>query len=168
MTEPLWVRVARAFEGIEEVPGGKSNPVIMRWARDIGAPKFYDNDDVPWCAVWMNRIALVMGWPLSDSGDKYDLLRAASFKTWGQAMRIPAVGAVMVFARPGGGHVGLYLGERPDAYYVLGGNTSNSVRAAWIPKDRLIAQRWPPGEQLPQDGRVLLADNGEPVSRNEA
>ena len=160
--------VARAFEGLREIPGPLSNPVILHWAREIGAPEgYYTNDDLAWCALFMNRLALACQFPLSGSG--YELLRARSFTSWGQALAEPALGAWLVFVRPEGGHVGLYLGERADAYRVLGGNTSNQVGAAWIAKSRLIAARWPIGVPWPTSPHaVLLADTGTAPSTNEA
>ena len=112
----------------------------------------------------MNRLCLACQLPLSGSG--YALLRAVSFETWGQPSAV-ALGAVMVFHRPGGYHVGPYLGERADAYYVLGGNTGNAVAAAWIKKDRLTAIRWPTGYDRQAPAPVLLAGNGQPLSENE-
>lgn len=164
--EPLWLSVARAFEGLTEIPGPQSNPVILRWARDIGVPAYFNDDDIAWCAVYANRLAMALQFPLSGTG--YQLLRARSFVTWGQPLPAPALGAWMVFNRPEGAHVGLYLGERPDAYRVHGGNTSNAVGATWIAKSRLIAVRWPTGVPLPTAGRLLLGDDGQQRSGDEA
>lgn len=163
--EPLWLSVARMSEGIAEIPGPASTPVILRWARDIGAPTYFDNDDIAWCAVYGNRLAMAMQWPLSGTG--YDLLRARSFTTWGIPLPIPALGAWMVFSRPEGAHVGLYLGETATDYRVFGGNTANAVAAAWIKKPRLIATRWPKGVPLPALQRVWLNHDGQPVSVDE-
>lgn len=164
MTEPIWLSVARAFVGISEIPGTVSNQVILQWARDLKAP--YLNDDVAWCALFICRLCLACGLPLP--GSSYDLLRAKSFEFWGiPASRGP--GAVLVFHRPGGYHVGLYVGERAEAFYVLGGNQSNAVSYTWIEKARLLACRWPstvPPPPLPRP--VLLTSNGQPVSGNEA
>ena len=166
MKTPLWLTVAQAFEGLAEIPGPTSNPVILRWARDIKAPAFFNNDDIAWCAVAMNRLAMALQLPLSGTG--FDLVRARSFATWGIALPLPTLGAWMVFSRPEGAHVGLYLGERSDAFLILGGNTRNQFTSAWLKKERLIATRWPVGVPLPTLERVLLTDSGEPVSTNEA
>ncbi len=165
MNEPLWLSVARAFEGVSEVAGPGSNPVILKWARDIHAPSWYDDDDKAWCAVWMNRMCLAMQWALS--GKDFELIRAKSFETWGRPLITAVLGAVLVFQREGGGHVGFYLGERPDAYLVLGGNTSNKVSATWIAKDRLTAIRWPDDVPAFSWGPVLLTGTGA-LSTNEA
>ena len=162
--EPIWLSVARSFVGIKEIPGAASQPVILQWAKDIKAPA-YDNDDIPWCALVMNRVLLACQLPMAGTG--YDLLRAKSFLTWGQAFE-PSLGAVLVFGRPEGYHVGLYVGERADAYQVLGGNQSDSVGYAWIAKDRLLGCRWPAGAPLPAPGFVFVANDGAAVSMNEA
>lgn len=166
MTEPIWVSVARALIGLREIPGPSSNPVILRWAHDIGAPPWYHDDDQAWCAVGMNRLLLASQLPMAGTG--FDLLRAKSFETWGQTLRTPALGAVLVFSRELGGHVGLYFGERPDAYFVWGANQGNAVSFAWVAKDRLTAMRWPPGVTLPTTGVVRLRADGSAASTNEA
>lgn len=153
---PIWLSVAKAFVGLREVAGSESNPVILRWARDIQAPAWYATDEQAWCAVFLNRILLACQMPLS--GDGYDVLRAKSFETWGERMEAPALGAILTFVRTGGGHVGFYVGERKDAYRVLGGNQSNAVSEAWIDKTRLTSVRWPPGRTVPEPRPVQILD----------
>jgi len=164
--EPIWLRVFRFVEGLQEVPGTVSNPVILKWNAAIGGPSWYDNDDKAWCALALNAVFHTCGFPLAGAG--FDLLRAKFFATWGTALTVPTLGAVMVFERPEGAHVGLYLGERKDAYCIFGANQSNTVGIAWIAKKRLTAVRWPSGEAVPSTGRVWLNQNLEPVSNNEA
>ena len=149
---PIWLSVAQAFVGLREIIGPQSSQVILRWVEDTGAPSWYTNDDQPWCALFANRVLAACQMPMSGKG--YDLLRAKSFETWGRPLTGPSAGAVMVFARDGGGHVGFYLGENDHAYKVLGGNQGNSVSEAWIAKDRLTAMRWPEGVPLPLTGPV--------------
>lgn len=96
-------------------------------------------------------------------------VRASSWAPWGANLRPDrlASGAVLVFRRPGGGHVGFYVGEDSRCYRVLGGNQGDAVSVAWIEKSRCIARRWPTGE--PVIGRpVLFRDLGGPISRDEA
>ena len=167
MIEPLLLRVARLCVGVTEAPGPASNPVIMQWAKDIGAPMpVFTSDSVAWCVVAANRWLMACGYPLSGTG--YDLLRARSFAAWGVPLTTPALGAVLVFHRPAGAHVGLYIGEREDAYYVLGANQGDAVSYMWIAKDRLVAVRWPAGVPLPELRAISLASAGGPVSLNEA
>ncbi|RZL83684.1 MAG: hypothetical protein EOP66_03605 [Sphingomonas sp.] len=70
-------------------------------------------------------------------------VRAKSWATWGVNLRAErlAPGAVLVFERPGGGHVGFYVGEDATAYHVLGGNQGDRVTVARIEKERCIARR---------------------------
>jgi uncharacterized protein (TIGR02594 family) len=164
-TEPLHLSVARMMLGLKEIPGPTSNQVILQWAKDLKAPQWYMDDDQPWCALFMNRLLMACQLPVSGPG--FDLLRAKSFEKYGELMGTPSPGAILVFTRAGGGHVGLYLGERLDAYRVLGANQSNSVSEAWIAKDRLTSIRWPQGVPRTNTGRVWLTNDGK-VSTNEA
>jgi hypothetical protein len=59
----------------------------------------------------------------------------------------PGLGTILVFSRGSGGHVGVYMGEDSTHYHVLGGNQSDRVSVARIPKTRLLpgqlGSRWP-------------------------
>jgi hypothetical protein len=76
---------------------------------------------------------------------------------------------ILVFKRPGGGHVGFYAGQRDDAFLVFGGNEANMVNLVWIAKDRLVGARRPVykiGE--PSNVRkIYLTDSGE-LSQDES
>ena len=61
---------------------------------------------------------------------------------FGQDTR-PAPGAVLVFERGSGGHVGFAVGQDDTHFYVLGGNQSDAVTVARIGKPRLLGARWP-------------------------
>lgn len=164
MTTPLWLSVARMAIGLREVAGAQSNPVVMQWAKDIGAPDWYDNDDKPWCAVFLNRVLMACQLPMAGKG--FELLRAKSFESWGVPLVLPSFGCVLVFRRPEGAHVGLYLGEDQSRFCVLGGNQGNAVSVTWIDKARLTAMRWPTG--LPaHEGHVWLTGTS-PTSTDEA
>lgn len=167
MSEPIWLSVMRGFEGLQEVPGSKSNPVILNWVKMLDAPKWYDDDDKPWCAIGLNAVLRCAQMPTVKTADPYDVFRAKGFEGYGNPLQIPALGCIMVFSREGGGHVGLYLGERKDAYSILGMNQSNTVGIGWLKKERLTATRWPIGGAAPVVGRVWLNGN-EHTSVNEA
>ena len=55
----------------------------------------------------------------------------------------PITGAVLVFSRGSGGHVGFAIGQDDAHFYVLGGNQSDGVTIARITKSRLLGARWP-------------------------
>lgn len=171
MAEPLWLSVARMVVGVREIPGPQSHPLILNWARDISAPGWYDNDDKPWCAIPVNRVLLACQMPMCRHADPlkrdgFDLLRAATFETYGVSLSEPSLGCFLVFIRPGGNHVGWYLGEDATHYCVLGGNQGNAMGITWIVKERCSATRWPAGVPLPTTGRVALTRVGV-VSTNE-
>lgn len=163
---PIWVSVSASHVGIHEIPGQQSAAVIQQWAEDLGVSAIYPNDAVAWCALYMNRLMLACQLPTTGKG--YDLLRARMFAMWGQPLGGVALGAVLVFTRPEGAHVGIYLGENVTHYYVRGGNQRDSVCDVWLEKRRCVAQRWPMGVALPELTPILLAANGAPVSVNEA
>lgn len=166
MTEPRWLTLARADLGIRETPGVANNPVLMkRFAsitRALGVT--YNADSVPWCGA-------VMAWWMTQCGITPPAIavRAKSWAGFGQNLRPERVapGAVMVFAREGGGHVAMYVGEDATAYHVLGGNQGDRISIMRLAKERCVAIRWPTGE--PVTGRpVQLAISGAPLSGNEA
>lgn len=188
LIESVWLQTARKYTGLREVDGPQSNPVILTMAREIGAPAWYHDDSQPWCAVFLNAVLLESGKPMAigTRGDPFDRLRALTFLSYGQSLAGPALGAIAVFSRPEGAHVGFYVGEHVEVnrdgktarrlIRVFGGNQSNQVCETWIdctptpasPTGRLRGFRWPPGEPLPPIGPILLAATGEPISRNEA
>lgn len=160
-SEPRWLTIARGYIGVREIKGPKHNPTIMGWLRKLAS--WIRDDETPWCGTFVAAVMQEAGLPVPR-----DFPRAKAWADWGANLRESVVspGAVLVFERKGGGHVGFYLGEDAEAYHVLGGNQGDAVSIVRISKARCIAIRWPRGE--PVLGRpVLLAANGE-TSRNEA
>lgn len=162
MTDPRWLKLARSYIGVREIPGPKHNPTIIGWLRKLKS--WIKDDETPWCGIFVAAVMLESGLPYPK-----EFPRAKSWATYGSRLQthVLAPGAILVFNRDGGGHVGFYVGEDAANYHVLGGNQGNAVSITRISKARLLASRWPKGE--PVIGRpVLLASNGVPVSRNEA
>ncbi|KQN93842.1 hypothetical protein ASE95_02750 [Sphingomonas sp. Leaf231] len=165
--EPAWLAAARAKLGTREAPGVANSPTIMGWAKRLGTKVLgiaYNADSVPWCGVFVAACLHEVGIkPVSIA------VRAKAWADWGSpvAPNDLAPGAVLVFERPGGGHVGFYDGENATAYRVLGGNQGDAVTRAWIEKKRCIARRWPLG--VPLTGQpVKVASTGVSLSSNEA
>mgnify|MGYP001042647407 FL=1 len=166
--EPVWMREARRYMGLKEIVGPASNATIMSWARRAGKSwiaSFYTNDDIPWCGLFVNNAVSVT---LPKEVLLANPLSALAWAKFGIELTVPVVGAILVFKRPGGGHVGFYVGEDATHYYVLGGNQSNSVSITRIAKERLVAIRYPRTGGDPVGGRVKLTVAGAPVSSNEA
>lgn len=164
-----WLSSLRALTGTQEIPGAKSNPLILSWVAEIIKTYpdlkpnlgWYVNDDTPWCG-------LAVAYVVAKAGHKPPLapLYALNWRTWGvPVQRCP--GAILVFKRPGGGHVGLYEGEDATAYHVRGGNQSNRINVTRIAKGRCVGARWPAGHPLPSGGAVQKSASGK-LSSNEA
>lgn len=166
--EPIWLVAARAKVGTREAPGAANNPTIMGWAKRLGT-KFlgmvYNADSVPWCGLFVATC-------ISEAGlDPVKIaVRASSWATWGQGLPFSkaAPGAVLVFQRPGGGHVGFYVGEDDTAFHVLGGNQGDAVSVARIAKSRCVACRWPAAAAVFGQPVQMAARPGVPLSRDEA
>ena len=164
--DPAWLHAARARLGTREAPGAANSATILGWAKRLGTRvlgMIYNADSVPWCGVFV-------AYCLAEDGIEAApiAVRAMSWATWGLALRPErlAPGAVLVFERPGGGHVGFYVGEDAAAYHVLGGNQGDAVTIARIAKSRCVARRWPEGRAV--IGKpVSIAAKGKPISRDE-
>lgn len=166
--EPVWLREARRFMGLKEIAGLKSNATIMGWAQRFGGwiASFYTNDDIAWCGLFVGHVVAVT---LPREKLPTNPLGALQWAKFGRELNGPALGAILVFRRDGGGHVGFYLGETATHYRVLGGNQNNSVSITLIAKDRLVTSgiRWPTTGEQPALGRVMSAGL-DPVTTNEA
>lgn len=161
-----WYEEARRHFGLREIRGPKHHPTIVRWLEFLKAP--FRDDETAWCGTFV-------GWCLGSTLPAEPLPKnpfgARQWLGFGDALREPSLGAVLVFWRgsPAGwqGHVGFYAGERSDAFRVLGGNQSDSVSETWIAKSRLLGIRWPKTYDRPIGGRVY-SNAGGGLSTNEA
>lgn len=165
--EPVWMREARRYMGLREIVGKGSNPTIMGWARRFGGwiASYYTDDDIPWCGLAVGHWIAVT---LPKEPLPANPLGALQWKKFGVALSVPCLGAVLVFSRSGGGHVGFYVGEDATHFHVLGGNQSNSVSITRIAKSRLVGIRWPSTGGKAVGGRVHLSPGGAPLSKSEA
>lgn len=157
--EPAWLVEARAMIGQKEIPGPKHNAWITSAWKRLGAGWFTD-DETPWCGLFVAHCIEKAGLPFPKT-----FPRALAWAEWGKACQ-PAVGAVVVFKRSGGGHVGFLVGESATNFYVLGGNQGNAVNITPIAKNRAAAFRWPASLPAPAAGLPLMS--GGVVSTNEA
>ena len=160
MSEPSWLKIARSYDGLKEIPGPRHNQTIIRWLVKLNA--WWSDDETPWCGVFVAHCMQKCSLPFPKL-----YMRAKAWSDYGSLLRRDrlAPGAILVFDRAGGGHVGFYVGEDAGFYYVLGGNQSNAVNVMKLGKSRLVASRWPKGE--PVIGTPVYL-NGGSVSTNEA
>lgn len=156
--EFAWMNEAVTHLGLKEIPGKAHNPTILRWIRGLGG--WFTDDETPWCGTFVAHCLRTAG--VSVPKHWY---RAKAYNDWGVPCS-PRVGAIPVFGRKGGGHVGFLVGESDANYYVLGGNQRNQVNISPIAKDRLIGMRWP--DDQPLGTTILPRMTGGRRTTNEA
>lgn len=158
-----WMNVAKRLLNTKEAKGASNNLVIISWAKKIGGwvSSFYTKDEIPWCGLFVAHClmeARAKNLPANP-------LRALAWSSYGISTQ-PRIAAVMVFKRPGGGHVGFYVAENATSYLIRGGNQSDSVSDAWISKSRFVAARWP--KEFPVNTKPKVVSHQGRLSTNEA
>lgn len=151
-----WLSRARALTGTREIPGAKSNPLILSWRSALSAKypvlrpnlDWYVNDDTPWCGLGCGSFV-----GLCEPGfmPPLALLRALAWAEWGQELGMPVQGAIAVKKRKGGGHVTLVEGQSKDGkkLWCRGPNQSDMINVAEYNTSDFVAFRWPTGAALP-------------------
>lgn len=147
--------------GVLEYPGKGSNPDILKWARELKVDGYYIDDDIPWCGLFVGIVVSRSGYKIPIS---LKTLGARNWISWGNPV-FPGremLFDVLIFTRPGGAHVGFYVGENEENFLVYGGNQSNAIGFTFIDKKRLVAARrfaWKIG-QPPNVRKILLTYDG--------
>lgn len=134
----LHVENALKYYGTKGIEGTENNKDILKFFDEIGHD-WVKNDEVPWCAAFLNYILQISGM------ENTRKLNARSFLEIGEEVEKPTLGDVVVFWRlnPKGtlGHVGIFVNEDEKYIYTLGGNQNNRVSIAPIEKVRFLAYR---------------------------
>jgi len=134
------VQVASAEIGVKEIPGARSNPEILKYAKEAGF-KNYKSDESAWCSLFANWVALKAGLERSNS------LAARSWLNVGIPIENPEPGDVVIFWRESRdswkGHVGFFNGFSADKsrVYCLGGNQGNQVSITAKPISKVLGFR---------------------------
>jgi hypothetical protein len=180
---PRTISEGLALVGTREVAGNGNSPTIMAWADEVGVKALgykYTGDNVPWCGLFAALVAKRAGKTVP-TGPLY----ALNWSVFGQPVAKrdglvdskpllfqpgmkASLGDVLVFKRPGGGHVGFYIGEDATTYCVLGGNQSDAVGFTWIEKSRCVAVRRPAYTQPPASVRPYQLARSGAISKDEA
>lgn len=168
--EPAWLIEAKKHEGVAEIPGPASNAWInAMWLALPGGAWFWktykaDDSKLPWCGAFI-------AYCMQACGLSFPKLYASAkaWTGWGSKLSAPIVGCIVVFERPGGGHVGLVVGRTASGnLMVLGGNQRDGVRVSEFSRDRVVGYYWPAEVPLPiYTALIMLPSTGE-ISRNEA
>lgn len=157
-----WLDIAKRYIGTTEAPGTQHNPVIIRWLVALGA--WWRDDETPWCGTFVAAVLKEFG--MQPARAWY---RAKAWLEWGSPIGVPLVGAVVVFERQGGGHVGFVVGKTPAGHLlVLGGNQGNAVNVRAFDPARAIGYRWPSGQPLPIPRPLPVITSTATLSTNEA
>lgn len=147
--DPIWWKIAEREVGVSEVAGPEHNPRIIEYLMTCETLSASDQrkDETYWCSAFVNWVIEQSGLPGTNSA------WALNWQNWGKRLDKPKKGAIAVFSRGEGGHVGFVHSDLGDRLRILGGNQSNSVRLQNFPKDgmlgsvhyKLKACRWPAG-----------------------
>lgn len=167
---PKTIQLALKELGIAEVVGKGSNRTIIAWRDELNLAGVkidgYSDDDIPWCGLFVAVITYrrmrIPREPVKDP------LWALNWAKYGVKSPQAALGDVLVFKRPSGGHVGFYVGEDATAYHVLGGNQGNRVSIVRIAKDRCVAVRRPYYISTPAGVKPFHLSASGQISTNEA
>lgn len=175
---PRMLLEALKLYGTLETPGSADNPVIIRWADEVGAKfpsaynnwaaEFYGDDSIPWCGLAMAVSAVRAG---RQPPNKY--LSALAWAEGGPGwVKVPKpdvmLGDIMIFRRQGGGHVAMYVGEDKSHVHMLGGNQSDAFNIRRKPKADLYAVIRPAYNNRPPNVRKVMLSSAGVVSGSEA
>lgn len=162
---PKMVVEALKLYGTHEELGQKNNPLILGWAKEAGGEvaDVYKADSIPWCGLFMGVVAKRAG-----KKPPPRMLWALSWAAFGEDAERAMLGDVLVFTRPGGGHVGLYVGEDDACFHVLGGNQKDAVNIARIARGRLYTVSRPDYKKRPENVRQIFLSPDGAVSADEA
>ena len=141
-----WMTFAEQEMGVSEIPGSGNHPRVLEYLRSTAnlGRAATSKDETPWCSAFVN-------WCLEQAG--YERTRnalARSWLNWGQAIKTPRRGCIVIFQRERKfGHVGFYLEETETHIKVLGGNQQNletkifEVSEKYYPRSELLGFRIP-------------------------
>jgi TIGR02594 family protein len=133
-----YLDIALKEYGTHDILGTTSNPIVLKYFKEIGF-KWINDDDTPWCAAFLNWVLLKAGKIGTGS------LSARSFLKYGMATKLPQIGDIVVLWRTTKdspfGHVGFYITETEKDIYILGGNQNDEVSILPFSKYRLLEYR---------------------------
>lgn len=162
-TELPWIVEGKKIWGLHET---RDNAALKAWLRSDGKT-LGDPKALPWCGDYVET-AIKNSLPNEQFVGEH-AKNAYWARNWLQfgAPTTPVYGAVGIFARDGGGHVGFLVGEDATDYYVLGGNQSNAVNITRIAKNRFLGARWPISYKNPNKRLPIMSPDNIPRTTNE-
>lgn len=136
-TSSCLLSTAIKYYGVEEIPGEESNELIIKWAKSTGKT-WYDKDSLHWCGIFISYVVQECGYIIPEQSN-----RALSWIAWGEEIKEPVPGDILIFKYKGiRGHIGLFIEEEGEYYWVLGGNQrkgqKDSVNIKRIKKSKCV------------------------------
>lgn len=148
------LEAAGAYLGLQEWPGAKQNPEILKLFATVGHDQVRD-DETAWCAAFVGAVLASLGLPHTGK------LNARSYMGYGQGVEPQDArpGDIVVLWRGSRaswqGHVAFFVRFEGNSVILRGGNQGNAVTDAPYPIDRILAIRRADGVE-PQGKRPVL------------
>lgn len=165
--EEPWMQEISKFMSLHEV---RDNAELSRWLKSDGKT-LGDPAKLPWCGD-AAITALVKTLPRERLPKSLEAnpYWARNFAKFGKSAGKGCYGAVLVFSRGKGGHVGFAVGYDPvkNRYRVRGGNQGDMIKDSWIDGKRLLAARMPSSWKRKPRPLPIMNSRGAVISRNEA
>ncbi|WGF93615.1 TIGR02594 family protein [Aequorivita marisscotiae] len=145
------IKIALGELGQKEIKGTNHNERILEYQEMTGLN--FGNDEVAWCSIFANWVALQANLPRSNSAMARSWLNIGAKTDW------PQPGDVVVFWRKSRtsafGHVGFFLGftKSGKSIYCIGGNQDDEVNIQTFPISRILEFRSLTAD-LPEDIKV--------------
>jgi uncharacterized protein (TIGR02594 family) len=129
--------IAEKETGIRESAGSRDTARILEYHACTSLKS--NRDETPWCSAFVN-------WVIKQAGGKGTNSAAArSWLKWGQAVKDPYPGCIVVLKRgaPPAGHVGFFVYRRSPAGWVqvLGGNQTDRVKVSFFQESDVLGYR---------------------------
>lgn len=136
-SHPEWLKIAEGELGVSERRGGE-NPRIIEYHKYTSLKA--SEDEVAWCSSFVNFCMAKAGIRGTNSA------MALSWKNWGEGLKEPRPGCVVVFdwKRNGHGHVTFFDKWDGSSLRCIGGNQGDSVRYSNYATGFVVGYRWPP------------------------
>ncbi|AFC22889.1 peptidoglycan-binding lysin domain protein [Saprospira grandis str. Lewin] len=151
--KPAWISKAEGYKGkAETAKMVKDDPFVKMLFQELGT---YDEwahkqtvKTANWCAAFVSHCLKKSGQPALSY---YDGGRAKKYLDYGRKIDKPAYGAIVVFSRSGGGHVGFVAGQTDSHILTLGGNQGNKVCIKAYPKSKVQGYVVPSSWTVPEE-----------------
>lgn len=133
------LKIAFGELGQKEIKGAAHNERILEYQETTGLD--FGNDEVAWCSIFANWVALQANLPRSKSA------MARSWQKVGKKTDWPQPGDIVVFWRisenSAFGHVGFFIGytQSGKSIYCLGGNQDDEVNIQTFPLSKIVEFR---------------------------